>query len=55
LEKETSLFEKEPMEKQFPFIVSDISGVLWRKTAFDFYLLQALQFDHDDPVEMKYK
>merc|ERR1712099_139838 len=23
--------------------------------AFDFYLLQALQFDHDDPVEMKYK
>jgi len=42
------------MERQFPFIVSDISGVLEKK-AFDFYLLQALQFDHDDPVEMKYK
>jgi len=27
------------MEKQFPFIVSDISGVLWRKKAFDFYKL----------------
>jgi len=41
------------MEKQFPFIVSDISGVLWRKSIC---LLQALQFDHDDPVvEMKYK
>jgi len=27
------------MEKQYPFIVSDISGVLWRKKAFDFYKL----------------
>jgi len=26
-----SLFEEEPMEKQFSFLFSDISGVLWRK------------------------
>jgi len=50
-----SLFEEEPMEKQFSFLFSDISGVLWRKKAFDFYLLQALQIYYDDPVEMKYK
>jgi len=31
LEKETSLLEKEVMKKQFSFILSDISGVFWRK------------------------
>jgi len=37
--KETSKLEKEVMKKQFSFILSDISGVLWRKKAFDFYKL----------------
>jgi len=42
------------MKRQFSFILSLFWGSLEKK-AFHFYLLQALQFDHDDRVEMKYK
>jgi len=49
------MFErKKTMKRQFSFFLS-FFGILWRKKAFHFYLLQALQFDHDDRVEMKYK
>jgi len=46
--------QRKTMKRQFSFILSHILGFYGEK-AFHFYLLQALQFDHDDRVEMKYK
>jgi len=48
------MFEKKTMKRQFSFILSHFLGFSGEK-AFNFYLPQALQFDHDDRVEIKYK
>jgi len=46
------------LEKRDLFPVFEEISICWgslEKTAFPFYLLQALQFDHDGRLEMKYK